>query len=180
MRQPPITTERLLLRAFSDDDAGRLAALGGARRIADTTISVPHPYSIEQAAADIGRFNDDWDVGRAIHFAIAPAGEPDAFVGYIAVKDISEEHAIGELSFWIDESAAGRGFVTEAGSAVIRFAFDRLSLNRVYAHHMVRNAASAGVLARLGMRPEGRLRQRVRKWGVFEDVSVAAILKSDV
>ena len=180
MTQPVLTTERLLLRGFHDDDAGRLAVLGGARRVADTTISVPHPYPVEQAAADIRRFHDDWQAGHAIHFAIVPAEASDAFVGYIAVRDVSEEHAIGELSFWIDERAAGRGYVTEAGSAVIRFAFDRLSLNRVYAHHMARNAASARVLARLGMRPEGLLRQRVRKWGVFEDVSVAAILKSDV
>lgn len=41
---------------------------------------------------------------------------------------------------------------------------------------MVRNPASGRVLEKLGMKPEGVLRQRVRKWGVFEDVVLMAIL----
>jgi [ribosomal protein S5]-alanine N-acetyltransferase len=44
---------------------------------------------------------------------------------------------------------------------------------------MVRNPASGRVLTRLGMKPEGLLRQRVRKWGVFEDVVLMAVLRSE-
>jgi len=35
------------------------------------------------------------------------------------------------------------------------------------------------VLERVGMRREGVLRQRVRKWGKFEDVVVYAVLRDD-
>jgi RimJ/RimL family protein N-acetyltransferase len=44
---------------------------------------------------------------------------------------------------------------------------------------MVRNPASERVLARHGFRVEGVLQQRVRKWGVFEDVVLQALLKPD-
>ncbi len=44
---------------------------------------------------------------------------------------------------------------------------------------MVRNPASGRVLEKVGMKREGLLRQRVRKWGVFEDVVLMAILQSD-
>jgi RimJ/RimL family protein N-acetyltransferase len=44
---------------------------------------------------------------------------------------------------------------------------------------MVRNPASGHVLARIGMKPEGLLRQRVRKWGVFEDVVPMALLREE-
>ena len=44
---------------------------------------------------------------------------------------------------------------------------------------MVRNPASGRVLEKVGMKREGLLRQRVRKWGVFEDVILVAILRDD-
>ena len=44
---------------------------------------------------------------------------------------------------------------------------------------MVRNPASGRVLAHLGFRPEGLLRQRVRKWGVFEDVVICGLVRAD-
>jgi len=44
---------------------------------------------------------------------------------------------------------------------------------------MVRNAASERVLAKIGMRQEGSLRQMVKKWYKYEDVSLWAILRCD-
>jgi len=69
--------------------------------------------------------------------------------------------------------------MSEAIGAVLRLAFQDLGLNRVYAYHMVRNPASGRVLARHGFRVEGVLRERVRKWGVFEDVVLQALLRED-
>jgi RimJ/RimL family protein N-acetyltransferase len=95
------------------------------------------------------------------------------------LHDIAAEHLVGELSFWISGLASRQGYVTEAGLAVIRFGFEELQLNRICAFHMVRNTGSGSVLARLGMRQEGCLRQRVLKWGVFEDVMAWAVLRGD-
>ncbi len=44
---------------------------------------------------------------------------------------------------------------------------------------MVRNPASGRVLEKIGLKREGLLRQRVRKWGVFEDVVLMAILQDE-
>jgi [ribosomal protein S5]-alanine N-acetyltransferase len=62
---------------------------------------------------------------------------------------------------------------------LVRYGFEHLNLNRIHAHHMVRNRASGRVLQKVGMKQEGVLRQRVRKWGVFEDVVALAILRED-
>ncbi|NET34427.1 MAG: GNAT family N-acetyltransferase [Cyanothece sp. SIO1E1] len=53
------------------------------------------------------------------------------------------------------------------GHCLIHYNFEQLGLNRIYAHHMVRNPASGRVLQKLGMVREGIMRQRVRKWGVM-------------
>jgi RimJ/RimL family protein N-acetyltransferase len=69
--------------------------------------------------------------------------------------------------------------MSEALKPVLCFGFEELSLNRLYAYHMARNPASGKVLKKNGFVQEGLLRQRVRKWGVFEDVVLLAILRED-
>lgn len=174
-----LKTDRLALRSFKAADAPTLARLAGTRRIADTTISVPHPYTLEQATQNIRRFQRDWRLRTGLHFAIAHRESPERLFGYVALRDIEGEHGVAELSFWIGEEQSGHGYVTEAGMEVLRFAFEELRLNRVCAYHMVRNSASGRVLEKIGMRQEGCLRQRCRKWDIFEDVLLWAIVSAD-
>ena len=39
-----LMTDRLLLRPFSSADAGPVHALAGAREVAATALTIPHPY----------------------------------------------------------------------------------------------------------------------------------------
>lgn len=177
---PRLETPRLALPALSERHVERFLAVAGGRAIAGTTISIPHPLT-EAAARDwIGRAEDESEAGRAAHFAVALRAAEDRLVGYVGIKGIDREHAEGELSFWIETGLAGQGYATEAAGAAAAFAFDGLGLNRLCAYHMVRNPASGRVLAKLGFRQEGLLRERVRKWGVFEDVLLWARLRADL
>jgi RimJ/RimL family protein N-acetyltransferase len=171
-------TERLILRPFLEEDAPRLATLAGTRRVADTTVSIPHPYSPEQALGEIRRFQAEYDSGLSAHFVFGLEGSAEWF-GEVLLKLIDRVHSQAELGFWIDEGWTGKGYVAEASGEALRYAFGPLDLNRINAHSMVRNRASAKVLARLGFHHEGCLRQRVRKWGVFEDVDAWSLLRSD-
>ena len=175
---PTIATARLSLRPWAPADVAALCQLAGRREIADTMISVPHPFTEEYASAWIASHADAWEKGLALHWAITLAASGTA-VGAAELRAIDREHHHGELSFWIGVPWWGQGLVTEAGQAVLRFGFGQLQLNRIYAFHMVRNPASGRVLAKLGLREEGLLRQCVQKWGRFEDVVVRAILRDD-
>jgi len=96
------------------------------------------------------------------------------------VRDIDQEHAQGELSFWLAIQAWGNGYMGEVVEAVVNYCFRNLELNRLYGYHMMRNPASGRTLEKSGFTKEGVLRQRVIKLGVFEDVALWAILYSDV
>ncbi len=100
-------------------------------------------------------------------------------IGTVGLRDIDKQHSKAEMGCWIAVEEWGNGYAVEASSAVLRFGFEELQLNRIYAHHMVRNPASGHVLAKIGMKKEGLLRQPVRKWGVFEDVVLFAMLRQD-
>jgi RimJ/RimL family protein N-acetyltransferase len=169
MRATMLRTGRLTLRPLAAEDTAPLARIAGDRSIADTMISVPHPFYPEHAQA--------WVEGGAHrYFAVCLA---DELVGVAALRDIDPEHLLAELSFFVARAHWGRGIAREAGEALVRYAFDELGLNRLAAFRMTRNETSGRVLERLGFRPEGLLRQRVRKWGVFEDVVAYALLRED-
>ena len=79
----------------------------------------------------------------------------------------------GQFPFW------GRGFATEAGREMVRFAFDDQSLHRVYAQAFSRNPASARVLQKIGMKHEGTLRHHMKKWDEYVDLECYGVLRSD-
>jgi [ribosomal protein S5]-alanine N-acetyltransferase len=175
---PTLRTARLVLGAFEPDDAAELQRLAGDREIADTTLTIPHPYELDHALAWIGNQRKESARGRAANFAIRlSTGSP--IIGSCGLRDIDAEHLQAELGFWIGREWWGHGYASEAAAAVIRFGFETLGLNRICAHHMVRNPAAGKVLQHVGMLREGVLRQRVRKWGIHEDVVLYAILRDD-
>ncbi len=176
--QITLETDRLILRPLTPDDAPTVARLAGRREIAHTTISIPHPYSEAQAQEWIASHTGSSGTKKEIVFGIT-AKDAGRLIGAVGLREIDTEHSQAEMGFWIEVDSWGKGYATEAARAVVGFAFERLKLNRVYAHHMVRNPASGRVLEKVGMKREGLLRQRVRKWGVFEDVVLLAILHDD-
>lgn len=178
VKQPTLSTDRLLLRPFTGKDVPNLQRLAGAWEIADTTLSVPHPYTLDDAQQWLKTASQAYAHGSAVHFAIS-AKPNQQLLGTVSLNDIDREHLQTELGFWIGREFWGQGFASEAGQRLISYGFKQLDLNRIYAHHMVRNPASGKVLQKIGMQSEGLLRQRVRKWGVFEDVILVAILHQD-
>jgi RimJ/RimL family protein N-acetyltransferase len=178
MTAPALRTPRLALDALTDADLPPIAALARDRRIADTMISVPHPLDAATAREWLGRLRTAAESGEARHWVLREAVGA-ALVGMATLRAIDREHEEAELSFWVGVQAWGRGYATEAAAAVVAHAFTTEGLNRLVAHHMVRNPASGQVLSRLGFRPEGLLRQRVKKWGVYEDVVLTALLRVD-
>jgi [ribosomal protein S5]-alanine N-acetyltransferase len=176
--QPTIETDRLILRPLTLMDAASLEKIASDREIANTTISIPHPYPDAEAERYISTKIYEFQAGCCVTFAIERKAEK-LFSGIVEIRDIDREHCQAELSFWLAVEAWEQGYMSEALKPVLRFGFETLSLNRLCAYHMVRNPASGKVLKKNGFVQEGLLRQRVRKWGVFEDVVLLAILFDD-
>ena len=177
-QQPTLQTEQLVLRPFRAEDTPALSRLAGRREIADTTISIPHPYSEAQARHWVGGLAQSFAEGKSVIFGVE-SKRGGTLIGSVGLRGIETEHSEAELGFWVAVECWGQGYATDAARAILAFGFGPLGLNRIFAHHMVRNPASGRVLAKLGMKQEGLLRQRVRKWGVFEDVVLMAVLRQE-
>ena len=179
MIKPPILeTARLRLRPVKTSDAPSIGKFAGAREIADTMISIPHPYPPEEAKQYVARQQAEQKEGHAVAFTIRQKSD-GLFCGLIEVRTIDHEHLTGELSFWLAVEWWGHGYMSEAIPAVVQYGFEDLGLNRLYAFHMMRNPACGRLLQKSGFKQEGVLRQCVQKWGQFEDVALQAILKKE-
>jgi ribosomal-protein-alanine N-acetyltransferase len=73
------------------------------------------------------------------------------------------------IGYWIDRRHAGNGYVPEGVALIIRYGFDTLSLHRLEAAIVPRNAPSRRVVAKLGLREEGTSERFLQINGVFED-----------
>ncbi len=171
---PTLVTERLVLRPFAPTDAAEVQRLAGAREIADTTLNIPHPYPDGAAAAWIARHPGAWAARETLTLAVTERGS-GALVGAVGLM-LHLPDSRAELGYWIGVPWWNRGYATEAARALVAHGFGALQLHRIMARHLVRNPASGRVMQKLGMEREGVLRQHVRKWGVFEDLVVYAVL----
>ena len=174
---PTLQSERLVLRPFRVDDAVVVQRLVGVREVADTTLTIPHPYPEGMAETWIGTHADAWERRDRATLAITSAAE--GVVGAISLH-LALIHRRAELGYWVGRPFWNRGYATEAVRAILTFGFQSLDLNRIHASHLVRNPASGRVMQKAGMRFEGTLRQHVVKDGRAEDLAEYALLRADV
>jgi [ribosomal protein S5]-alanine N-acetyltransferase len=178
IEQTILKTHLLRLRPLKPSDASAIQKAASARKIADTMISLPHPYPTGEAERYIARQQAEQKTGRSLTFTIELQAE-GCFYGLVELRDIDREHSQGELSFWLTMETWGKGYMSEVVQEVVRFGFEDSGLNRLYAYTMTRNPASGRVLEKNGFKQEGLLRQRVKKWGLYEDVGLWAILRQE-
>lgn len=173
MSIPTLRTGRLVLRAFTPDDAPRVQQLAGAREVASTTVTMPHPYEDGMAEAWIAGHAAAWQARKRLSFAVTT--QADGVIGGISLK-LEMEHRRAEMGYWIGVPYWGQGFATEAAAAVLEHCFGALGLNRVVGRFFARNPASGNVLRKLGMTHEGVQREHVMRLGQLEDLDCYAIL----
>lgn len=140
----PVPTARLKLRPLTIEDAPRIAMFASDVDVARMTARIPHPYSERDAQGFIA--------GAAVGKALAIV-HANGVIGVIGLEPRGADEA--ELGYWLGKPFWGRGFVTEAGRAVIASSLQSCPNLTVTASHFQDNPASGHVLAKLGFTLSG-------------------------
>ena len=170
-----ITTERLVLRMFTRADAEDVAKHCNNYKLYRDTLTLPYPYAIENAYIWMEHHMDNFLADKSYEFAITDK-QTGCLYGAIALSN-NKRHRNGELAYWVGEEYWGKGYATEAGKAMLEFAFKEKQYHKVYARHFGSNPASGRVIQKLGMVQEGVLMDHVIKENRFEDLVYYGILE---
>ena len=101
------------------------------------------------------------------------------FAGLIGFKETDWINRKTELGYWLAERMQGKGIVTACMEKLLRFAFQKLNMNRVQVKVAVNNSKSAAIPKKLGFKFEGIEREGERHKNRYLDLEVYSLLKSD-
>ena len=169
----PIRTARLELRALTMADAD-----AHHRMFADIEVVrflYDEPMGREASDAHLAkRFHPTLPTEDGTWMNLA-ATRDGVFLGEMGLGLTSSTHMQCEIGYVFLPEASGHGYATEAAAAIVDVAFTHLRAHRVVGKLDARNARSAALLQRLGMRHEGTFRENEWVKGEWTDEAVYAI-----
>lgn len=105
----------------------------------------------------------------------------DDFAGLAGFKGTDRLNRKSEIGYWLKEEFQHRGIMTESVSALIKFGFSELDLNRIQIKCAPENVKSRKIPQRLGFTLEGIERDsEFVKESLFRDAEVWSLIKKDV
>jgi ribosomal-protein-alanine N-acetyltransferase len=122
MSRPTLQTERMILRPITLDDAAVIQRLAGDRKVAATTLLIPHPYPDGAAEEWINTHAESWEQKQSLTLAMSDR-ESGALMGVIGMT-VNADHDSAEIGYWIGVPYWNQGFTTEAARAIIAFGFE--------------------------------------------------------
>ncbi|GAB3649770.1 GNAT family N-acetyltransferase [Glycomyces tarimensis] len=150
-----LTTERLVLRPFTEDDVEPFAAINADPEVM-RYIGNGEPRGIEETREGVRKSMSRWEEQGWGTLAVEHA-ESGEFLGFAALavpEFLPEILPAVEVGWRIGRPHWGRGYATEAAREAIRFAFEELGMDRLVSCIHAENAASVRVAEKLAMTRE--------------------------
>jgi RimJ/RimL family protein N-acetyltransferase len=143
----PVETARLRLAPLGPGDAEAVRALTDDPAITGAIDFLPSPFTLQAARGLIGpaKVRTDCFLGARTH-----AGALVAIVGL----HLRGDHAV-ELGYWVGGAWRGQGYGAEAVTAAVRLLRERFPHRFLVAECRPENAASVGLLKKVGFRDTG-------------------------
>ena len=169
-----LETGRLLLRKLTQEDTVLYyRRLGSSEAVTRYMLFSPH-QDISESAASVEKTLRRYEEGRCYRWAITRKGE-DSLIGVIDLLRFDEESGSCSFAYMLGCDYWNQGYGTEALSAVIRFAFEKMDMDRILVDHMSPNAASGAVMRKAGMTHIGTEPGKYEKHGQVFDAEIYEI-----
>lgn len=181
-----LKTKRLILRNPTLKDAKALCEGIGNLEISKWLLVVPYPYTIKDANWWIrkclrdekknAKKKDREDYGFNIELR-----EERKIIGGMSLHHVKKDQGTATLGYWISQKYWGKGYASEALSALLNFAFNKLKLRRLEAEVFVGNDKSKGLAQKFGFKEEGIRRQSAvcKATGKVHDAYVLGLIRKD-
>ena len=177
-RPPKLETARLLLRGWEASDAEHIYAYASDPEVTaymawnrHTSLNASHGF-LNTFAAGMYQQQD-------LSYALCARSEPERALGGVGLHWRSREHKVMELGYVLARPQWGQGYVPEAGQALLQFAFQTTTVERIYAPIFSENAKSRRAAEKMGLKFEGVLRSCLELRGRRWDEAIYSVLRSE-
>ncbi|WP_068614052.1 GNAT family N-acetyltransferase [Paenibacillus tuaregi] len=170
-------TNRLMLRKMELSDSARLFEIWSDPEV--TRFMNIEPFTNEdQAKQMIALLDNLAKENQAIRYSIIES-ESNTIIGSCGFNALDFENAKAEIGYDLHKDYWGKGYIPEALSCLIEYAFHGLNLHRIEAKVEPENVNSIKVLKKLHFTYEGTLRQSEKSKGKFTDLNLYSLLATD-
>jgi RimJ/RimL family protein N-acetyltransferase len=171
-RQVTLTGRQVSLRTARPSDQGTLERLRADAEIDHFMGVDPNGGALFWRQVYLGDQS-----GALVDLVILGNGETP--IGLVSLWDRTIPHKGAELSIWIGATRRNEGNGTEAIRLALRYAFDELSLHKIYLRVLEYNARAIRAYQKCGFQIEGRLRQEMKVEGQWHDLIYMGVLADE-
>jgi ribosomal-protein-alanine N-acetyltransferase len=172
---PQLSTEHLLLRQLSLNDAEEIFALRS-NEIVNKYLNRPKARSIDDAKDFIKKINIGVESNQSMYWAIC-LREQLTLIGTICLWNFSDEGNKAEIGYELLPQFHGKGIMQEAFSEVVEFGFLTLQLDRIEAWTMLQNENSVKILERNNFKRNADLESRIDRVAEGPDTIIYTLSK---
>jgi [ribosomal protein S5]-alanine N-acetyltransferase len=170
---PRLETERLILREITEDDAEALFSVCSDQEWLRLWGSPVHRV-VEDTRNMITMLKRAHQEGSQLRWGITVRGS-DYLIGAAGFYRFMSQHYRAEVTYEQARTASGKGYMTEALRAILRFGFEQLDLHTIEAGIDPEHKASLRVAERVGFQHEGHLKENYFFEGKFYDTILCTI-----
>lgn len=171
---PLITTERLVLREITTNDANEIFFLRSDKGLLTYLDKAPEK-SIDETIAFIGIIKKNQKDNDGILWGIT-LKESNSVIGTICYWRMQKEHYRAEIGYILHPAQQGKGIMNEAIKAVIKYGFETMKLHSIEANVNPGNKASMKLLEKNGFVKEAYFRENYYYNGRFIDSAIYSLL----
>ena len=177
-----LETERLILRPFKLNDLNSIYANCWSNYDVWKWTNYEQMSCVEDVIHKAKMFTEKWlnayNDPKRYSWAIV-VKETNEVIGRYFGMNLDDDLNEIELTYEIGQKWWNKGIVTEATKRIIKFFFEEVGINRLYAYHAKDNIPSGKVMQKCGMQYEGTHRESDRNNQGICDAVQYAILKRD-
>ena len=174
---PVLITDRLTLRKLLPSDAAGVQVFRGDSRV--QRYNGPVLQDLEEVQSLIGELDAEFNTQAGISWAVTFT-DIDEVLGLFSFHDWNKYHRRAEVGYDLARAYWGQRIASEALREIVRFGFEQMNLNRIYAGTIADNHESVRLLERLGFQREGT--RRKHSWeedGMFHDSAMFGLLRDE-
>ena len=174
---PELQTERLICRQIVDADAAILHEIWSDPEV--TRYFSLEPFqSLAETREMMELLNSLPRINQGIRWTVVRIAD-GIVLGTCGFHNYKPEHHRAEMGYELGRPHWGKGFMSEAVQAILRYGFTSAGFNRVEAFVNYGNQNSTRLLKRAGFHLDGLLRQYELNRGKFADQYCYSLLQAD-